>query len=413
MTFEQLATTLSQEGADLVLPPLRHGQRPGAARLLDLAPLPTGVLALVELADGGQVLAPMVEGASGWRRAAPGDGVSASLVLAQEPLLVNGLGAPLAPYPGAERALAVDQTNDSVVVGDQVLVKWQVGASESPAVAPLILEHLRAVGFTATTACRATVHWGELLVAQVLDFLPGAKDGWDWMADDLVTALAAGVERDLTWPAVVGQLLGGFHTAMATPSAVLPEPVVEVPDLGPLATYFGGLLATGDALDPQMRAALGPWRPRHEAALDVVRAARVVPALRIHGDAHVGQVLRWQGGLALGDFDGNPLLPAAHRANPGPTAYDVASMLRALDHVARVAARRVPSATSRLRVWSGSAGSAFLDAYRATGPVRQLDDRLLAAFADLSVLHEAVYAATYLPRWRHVPLAVLGDGPAP
>ena len=425
MTFERLAATLSQQGADVVLPPLRHGQRPGTARLVDAVSLPVGVLILVELADGGRVLAPMVDGESGWRRAVPGDGVSARLLLAQEPLLVNGFGAELVAFEGPEQSLTVDQTNDSVVVGEQVLVKWQVAVSDAPAVAPLILAHLRAVGFAATTPCLATVSWGDLLVAQVLEYLPGAQDGWDWMVDELVAALVRGDELSMAWPGEVGRLLGSFHSAMATPSASLPEPVVSVADLAPLQTYFAGLLVASERLDAEMRAALEPWRPRLAAALAVVGAAHAVPALRIHGDAHVGQVLRWRGGLVLGDFDGNPLLAPAHRADPGPTAYDVASMLRALDHVALVAARRVaggepggweepgaaPGVSGPLRAWSTGARASFLAAYREAGPVELLDDQLLAAFADLSVLHEAVYAATYLPRWRHVPLAVLAGGP--
>jgi len=422
VTFERLAATLSQQGADVVLPPLRHGQRLGPAALVDAVALPEGMLALAELADGGRVLAPMVEGASGWRRAVPGDGVSARLLLAQEPLLVKGFGAELTPFAGPERSLTVDQTNDSVVVGEQVLVKWQVAVSDAPAVAPLILAHLRAVGFAATTPCVATVSWGDLLVAQVLEYLPGAQDGWDWMVDELVEALARGDELSTSWPGEVGRLLGSFHWAMATPSALLPDPVVSVADLAPLQTYFAGLLVEADRLDAEMRVALDPWRPRLEAGLEVVAAARAAPALRIHGDAHVGQVLRWRGGLVLGDFDGNPLLAPEHRADPGPTAYDVASMLRALDHVALVAARRLsdsghgdedPAAAGRLRAWSVWASSAFLAGYHEVGPVELLDDQLVEAFADLSVLHEAVYAATYLPRWRHVPLAVLAGGPPP
>jgi hypothetical protein len=38
-----------------------------------------------------------------------------------------------------------------------------------------------------------------------------------------------------------------------------------------------------------------------------------------------------------------------------------------------------------------------------------LDVGLLEALETLSPLHEAVYASTYLERWRYVPLTVLND----
>ena len=65
------------------------------------------------------------------------------------------------------------------------------------------------------------------------------------------------------------------------------------------------------------------------------------PLIAVHGDYHVGHVLRVPSAdptlgfdYAVTDFDGNPVRPSEQRSDPQPAAYDVAGML----------ARSVPSA---------------------------------------------------------------------
>ena len=126
--------------------------------------------------------------------------------------------------------------------------------------------------------------------------------------------------------------------------------------------------------------------------------------MRIHGDLHVGQVLRGgDGSLSVNDFDGNPL--ASDRMAPDAPARDVASMTCAIDHVGRVVARRHPEYAAPASDWAMRSREAFLDAYRAgLGDRRELfDDRLLVPFEVAQEAHEFVYAARYLPRWLYVP----------
>jgi maltokinase len=134
------------------------------------------------------------------------------------------------------------------------------------------------------------------------------------------------------------------------------------------------------------------------------------PVMRIHGDLHVGQVLRAPDGpLLVGDFDGNPLLPAAARNAPHAAARDVASMACAIDHVGRVVTRLQPAATQAIGAWIERSRDAFLTAYRdALGDRSEVfEERLLGAFAVAQEAHEFVYAARYLPRWRYVPDAAM------
>jgi maltokinase len=154
--------------------------------------------------------------------------------------------------------------------------------------------------------------------------------------------------------------------------------------------------------------------PAAVAAFDALAVVDSTPVTRVHGDLHVGQVLRWAGGYAVSDFDGNPVLPAAERAAPAPPARDVAGMLRSLDHVGRIVDRRTSFAhRGTVAGWTVDVREAFLAAYRATtaaaGRADLLDERLLHPFEVEQECRELVYAARHLPRWTYVPDAALAD----
>jgi maltokinase len=234
------------------------------------------------------------------------------------------------------------------------------------------------------------------------------------MVDDLLTYVTEQGPSP-RWPTDVGEVIGRFHNACATPSSTFVAPVSVAGDLGPLVDHYRGLLGQVSSLDEQMRTAIEPWASRFADAVDVLDRARDVTVLPIHGDLHAGQLLRWSEGIAVSDFDGNPLLPVEYRAEPGPAAFDLANLLRSIDHVSHVVARRAreagnEAAADRALEWSGEARAELRDAYLRVVDRRLVDLELVAAFVSLSPLHEAVYASTYLPRWRYVPLGVLTRG---
>src|SRR5690349_2714869 len=96
----------------------------------------------------------MVRDSSGaWRRAVAGDGVAEAVlkVLAGQSGSMTRGAFDLRSWTGrealGERAVGVDQTNESVIVGDTAVVKWAAHLQEGPHPAPRRIAMLREAGF--------------------------------------------------------------------------------------------------------------------------------------------------------------------------------------------------------------------------------------------------------------------------
>lgn len=311
----------------------------------------------------------------------------------------------------------MDQTNRSVVVGESVVVKWLTPPAPLPQPAPDVFAHLTSVGFTATATPYAAIsrrrRGGDgdddgLLLALVTAYLPGAEDGWKWCVDEAVsggTGFAAGL----------GSLAADLHAAMATPSTTFPDPVRHAPaHRGPGPAPWAARAA--DAVDEALALTGGPdgeWLSAHAAEL---RAELTAPApaeatalIRIHGDLHVGQILRWRGGYAVIDFDGNPTVTGADPFQPA--ARDLAQLTTSLEHVGQVAIKRRGAAPTRIGTWAAAARAALETGYLARlselGHGALLDRSLIRPFEIEQECRELVYAARHLPRWRYAPMGVL------
>jgi maltokinase len=373
------------------------GEQPGYVRADIIALRPVGAVRLSERlavalaadptsVDGPFVVVPLARADAGrWRRARTGDGLSAFIA-----------GVPMA----SERPIGVDQTHESVVVGERAIVKWFRRVGPQPSRAALLLAHLAAVRFAGIPAPLGSLSWRspagvELTLAQGDAFLTGARDGWDWCPER--------VPGDASVGRGLGELVAALHRALATPSAIIAAPVGQA-DADEVDRWRSAALSTFDeamALDGD-GGELGAIAAAMRSVLESLPTDREVAVQPVHGDLHVGQVLDWSGGLAVIDFDGNPML--ADQANPirQPRERDVAQMLSSLDHVGRIVDQRSGwTRTAEMEAWIGEARSAFL---AAAGPV---DHALLAAFEVEQECRELVYAARFLPRWRYAPMATL------
>ncbi len=441
----------------------------GEARLLDALELPTrgagrGAVAIAVDASAGMHLVPLHRALDAWRRARPGDGVAAALVgaLAEAPIAPAAwgrfrlrawrraaLGAASAAADLPERALGVDQTNDSVIVGEAAVVKWYRHPGPDTRRAPVLLAQLAAAGFTEVPAPIGTLSWSvpggeEIGLALVDGYLPAARDGWDWCVEAALEATSGHADPGpvaFRFGGDLGALVARLHAALAAPTSVIPDPVSQA-DAGAIGDWraaAGRMLTAAIDLqaEDEQRAELARYAPAMTTILDQLDTVRGTAIQPIHGDLHVGQVLRWTGGFAVIDFDGNPTLAGDGQAggvghaegadhaggadhdeqfaaavNRQPAARDVAQMVRSLDHVGRVVDRRTRGERAeRVEQWIGAARRGFLDAYTRTlaeaDRASLFDERLLAPFEVEQECRELVYAARFLPRWRYAPMAAL------
>jgi len=310
--------------------------------------------------------------------------------------------------------IGVDQTNDSVVIGE-VMVKWQIDAEVSPAPA-----RLRALeGADLAPPLKAIVTWQgtdgvERLVLTAAQALPGADDGWTW-AVDLVCSLAQGDDVDALAPVRrIGVMTAQMHVRLAhLGTATWGADAMRVLHADCIARFDDAVRLIDGPEGERLQARAAAMRDR----LDTLLAIDQSPVMATHGDLHIGQVLRHQAPgtgerMAIVDFDGSPVLAAADRLALQPAARDVAGMLASLDHVARVVVHRT-AGIDRLRAedWISDAQRVFLDAYREALATHDrsdlLDERLLPALLVDQECREYVYAAGFLPHWRYVPDAVI------
>jgi maltokinase len=125
------------------------------------------------------------------------------------------------------------------------------------------------------------------------------------------------------------------------------------------------------------------------------------PAQRVHGDLHLGQVLRAGRDWFVIDFEGEPSRPLAERRTPQSPVRDVAGMLRSFDYAAR---QRRPWRPE----WARRCREAFCAGYAArAGWDPRKKHALLRAHETDRAVYEVLYEARHRPDWLPVPMAAI------
>jgi maltokinase len=257
---------------------------------------------------------------------------------------------------------------------------------------------------------RAGRRW-EAGLAMLQKFLVTATDGWA-LATTSVRDLYA--EADLRADEVGGDFAGeSERLGMATAEVhgcladVLPSRDLSGDELRSMATRMRERLDSAVTVAPELL----PYAPSLAKAFDeLADYDEVVAAQRIHGDYHLGQVIRTVVGWKLVDFEGEPEKPLAERVALDSPLRDVAAMLRSFDYAARhlqvIDHPDDEQIAYRANEWAQRNRSAFCDGYaKSSGRDPRDAEVLLRAYETDKVVYEAVYEARNRPSWLAIPLA--------
>ncbi len=139
---------------------------------------------------------------------------------------------------------------------------------------------------------------------------------------------------------------------------------------------------------------------------------------RVHGDYHLGQVLRSAGDWMIIDFEGEPALPLVRRRLKSSPLRDVAGMVRSFHYASQQGIHALERSGEREALapwadyWYSWVSAAFLAGYlEAAGGASFMprDERELELLLTVYLLEKAVYELGYelnnRPEWVHLPLA--------
>jgi len=321
--------------------------------------------------------------------------------------------------PGLDSlVLTGEQSNTSLVFGESAIFKVfrRVSAGPNPD-----LEVASALAKLGSSHIAEPYGWietridGAVAVLAILSrYLRAASDGW---------SLAATSVRDLYASEVsLAAEAGGDFAGEAERLGVATAQVHQ-----DLAAAFGR-----SELDPEairelaeqmfrrldLAMAAVPELARHaekvgDAYSRLAKLIDPVPAQRVHGDYHLGQVMRTQTGWVVLDFEGEPASPLAQRRARSTPLRDVAGMLRSFDYAARHQLLTHPDAAGlapRASDWVRRNGDAFCAGYAAAGGLDPAGNSVLlrAMLLDKAV-YEVIYEARNRPSWVAIPLESIAE----
>lgn len=371
--------------------------------------------------------------------------------------------------PLSIRRSSAEQSNTSILYGDRFILKLfrrlESGVNPDAEIGRYLTEHTsfdRIPPFLGLIEYHPASDDEPQTLAMLQGFVANEGDGWKWTleeldryyencaampfpetetiapATDLSECSISQLARDqvgiyLDAVATLGRRTAELHLALASPTsdpAFSPERFTSE-DLKDLlleirqraAKVFDALKERVSQLPDEVVEVAAFVLGQRRRILDIFAALNAATLetqrIRIHGDYHLGQVLRVKTDFVILDFEGEPARPLADRRSKQPPLKDVAGMLRSFSYAAYASflnyTARHPEDVLHLepwvQLWERSVVGEFLRAYRHSAqgatfcPAETVDFyTLLNVFLLDKAFYEVLYELNSRPAWVRIPL---------
>lgn len=345
------------------------------------------------------------------------------------------------------RVASAEQSNTSIVVGDVAIIKLfrTLKRGTHPDVEVTQFLTTRA-GFTNTPALLASMRFedgaGPMMSGMMQTLIGGATDAWAYALEKGKSYFVVGQREPMNVflddAKRLGAVTRAMHDALGsddTDAGFAPEPATPE-DLDRWSTRIKDSVRESLALLERQLAS--PSFPKQRAAeakaligrrdhftswideIDETLGDDLGMLIRVHGDYHLGQVLRTSSGdFAVIDFEGEPSRSIEERREKMSPLKDVAGMLRSFSYAAATLAMAVeksldlPTRELRSARWERDVRTAFIAGYLGTADDDAPDllpeetehvHLLIALFEAEKAFYELRYELNNRPAWAWIPM---------
>jgi maltokinase len=312
------------------------------------------------------------------------------------------------------RPMGVEQSNSSMVFGDQLVLK--TFRRLEPGVNPELelLRFLDGHGFEHIAPLAGWYEYEGRLVESTLgilqQYLKGARDGWSLAVEPDGEDPDALIERLDELGVVTGRMHSVLGSDASDPSFAPEEPTDESLALitATVDEDIERIFKNLPDEDERIGQIAGRGQDIRERLGQLSRIGVGGRTIRTHGDYHLGQVMRTPRGWVILDFEGEPARTLPERRQKRSPLRDVAGMLRSFSYVA--AAGDILGTRQMPEDWESRARAAFLEGYfREVDPAllppgQESTHKLLSVFELEKAVYELNYEINNRPDWVGIPV---------